>query len=135
MAKAKILVVDDTQIECLAMYKEFGEEGYDVDTAISCDDALRKVKEKEYDLIFVDLVMPGMDGIETCKLIKKASPKPVVILMTGHVYSGLREKEVEFVKAGGEYYCLYKPFMPGELVQVAKKALEKCQGKKNSKDR
>ncbi len=125
MIKAKILVVDDAQIECLAMYKEFGEEGYEVDTAINGQEALNKAKAKKYDLIFVDLVMPGMDGIQTCQALKKETSASVVILMTGHIYSGLREKEVEFVKAGGEYYCLYKPFMPGELVKVAKKALAK----------
>ena len=125
MTKAKILVVDDTPIECLAMYKELGDEGYEVDTAINGQEAIKKAKAKKYNIIFVDLVMPGMDGIQTCQAIKKDIPEPIVILMTGHVYSGLREKEVEFVKAGGEYYCLYKPFMPGELVQVVKKALAK----------
>jgi CheY-like chemotaxis protein len=129
MTKAKILVVDDTPIECLAMYKELGEGGYEVDTAINCQDALNKIKANKYDIVFVDLVMPGMDGVETCKAIKKDFPDPTVILMTGYIYSGLREKEVEFVKAGGEYYCLYKPFMPGELVQVAKKALAKTKGR------
>ncbi len=123
MAQATILVVDDTPIECLALYKELEGEGYEVDTSVSGLDALKKVKDKKYDIVFVDLVMPEMDGIETCKEIKKASPDSIPILMTGHVYSGLREKEVEFVKAGGEYYCLYKPFLPGELAQVAKKAL------------
>ncbi len=129
MSKVKVLVVDDTPIECLAMYKELDEEGYEVDTAINGQDALNKAKAKKYDLIFVDLVMPEMDGIQTCQAIKKEFPEPVVILMTGHVYRGLREKEVEFVKAGGEYYCLYKPFMPGELVKVAQKALTKGKGK------
>jgi CheY-like chemotaxis protein len=124
MVATNILVVDDTPIECLALYKELESEGYSVDTATSGDEALQKVRVKDYDIVFVDLVMPGMDGVETCKSIKKEKSGPVAILMTGHVETGLREKEVEFVKAGGEYYCLYKPFLPGELAQAAKRALQ-----------
>jgi len=46
-----------------------------------------------------------------------------LVAMTGQIYSGLADKELEFIKAGGKIYYLYKPFQSGEIFQVAKRAL------------
>ena len=84
------------------------------------------VKSKKYDLIFIDLVMPGMDGVETCRAIKKISPASILVFMTGKVGGHVDPifKEVEFVNAGGKDYYLYKPFLAGEILAVTKKALK-----------
>lgn len=122
MANEKVLVVDDTEIVCAAFERELGQEGYEVDSALNGDVAVGKAKLKKYDLIFVDLVMPGMDGIETCKAIKKVSPDSTLIFMTG-AKERFAEKEFEFIEAGGKTYYLYKPFGTGEILEVTKKAL------------
>lgn len=123
MSGEKILVVDDVEIVFSAFKKELEKEGFDIDTATSGEIAVKMVELKKYDVIFIDLVMPGMDGIKTCKTLKEISPESVLIAMTGQIYRGLADKEMEFVKAGGKVYFLYKPFHPGEILQVTREAL------------
>lgn len=123
MANEKILVVDDAEIVCTAFERELGQEGYEVDSAPDGENALEKAKSKQYDLIFIDLVMPGINGIETCRAIKEVSPETVLVFMTGNVSKNTTWDEVEFSKAGGKVYYLYKPFSNNEIIEVAKQAL------------
>ena len=124
MAGEKILVVDDTKIVCLGFQKELTREGYEVDYVLSGEEALGKVRSKEYDLIFMDMVMPGgMDGITTCRAIKEIKPDVILVFMTGKLDKDLTSKEAEFTKAGGKVYYLYKPFSEGEILEVTQKAL------------
>ncbi len=118
-----ILVVDDVEIVFYAFRAELEKEGYEVDTALSGEKALGKVRSKKYDLIFVDLIMPGMDGIQTCKAIKQASPDSIVVSVTGQIYTGLADKELDFINAGGAVHFLYKPFLEGEILKVTRKVL------------
>jgi CheY-like chemotaxis protein len=123
MAEKRILVVDDVEIVFSAFTEELEREGFIVDTALSGEAAVQKAGTENYDLIFIDMVMPGMDGIQTCRAIKEISPSSRLVAMTGRIYSGLADKELEFIKAGGKVYYLYKPFQSGEILQVAKQAL------------
>jgi DNA-binding response OmpR family regulator len=123
MAKEQILIIDDEEIIHTGLKRELGQEGYEVDGALDGDQAVEMVKAKKYDLIFVDFMMPTMDGIETCKAIKKISPDSVLIFMTGKLDKDTVWKEVAFQDAGGKLYYLYKPFHKNEILEVAKKAL------------
>lgn len=123
MAKERILVVDDVEIVFSAFENELGQEGYEVDTALSGKIAVEKARSKKYDLVFIDMVMPDMDGIEACRVLKKISPDTKLVAMTGQIYSGLANKELDFIKAGGKIYYLYKPFLTGEILDVTRKAL------------
>lgn len=123
MYDEKILIIDDEPIVCRAFKKELGDVGYDVDSALSGEEALRKIKTEKYDLVFVDLVLPGKDGIETCRAIKKVSPASKLIFMTGRLDVDPIFKEVDFVNAGGKTYNLYKPFIEGEILEITRKAL------------
>ena len=125
MDRNKVLVVDDADIVCAAFKAELTQEGFEVDGALSGKMALKMAKAKEYALIFIDMVMPKMDGIQTCKSLKKVSPDSVMIFMTGHVEGELTAKELKFQEAGGKLYYLYKPFVEGEILEVTKKALAK----------
>lgn len=125
MSAEKILVVDDEPIIGIAFQRELGEKGYDVDSVLSGEEALKAVKQKKYDIIFIDKVMPGMDGIETCRKIKYISPDSIAIFMTGLFDKENILKEAQFVAAGGRTYYLYKPFSQGELLEVIQKALDK----------
>lgn len=124
MAGEKILVVDDVPVVCAAFKKELGEAGYDVDSALSGEEAIKMAHVKPYRLIFIDMVMPGIDGVRTCKEIKGILPKTTLVFMTGKLDENTIYREVEFTKAGGELYYLYKPFAEGEILDVTKKILQ-----------
>ncbi len=123
----KILVIDDEKIVRTAFERELGREGYKVDSASDGMEAILKVRSEKYDLIFIDMVMPVMDGIQTCKAIKEASPDSIQIFMTGKVDKETIWNEIEFTKAGGKVYYLYKPFGDNEILDVIKKALAEKQ--------
>ena len=67
----RILVVDDESIVCRGLEKVLKSAGFEVHSVLSGKDAIEKTKQNEYGLAFVDLVMPDMDGIETCKELRK----------------------------------------------------------------
>lgn len=123
MSGENILVVDDEPIIGTAFKVELGGSGYHVDSVLSGEEALKAVKQKKYDLVFIDKTMPGMDGIEACREIKKLSPDSIAIFMTGLFDKANTNKEAQFLAAGGRTYFLYKPFAQGELQEVVKKAL------------
>lgn len=123
MNKETVLVVDDVEIVFSAFKEELEKEGYEVDTALSGPEAVAKAKSKKYDVIYVDMVMPNMDGIQTCRSLKTESPDSRIVAMTGQIYSGLADKELEFIKAGGKIFYLYKPFMKGEILETTRRAL------------
>ncbi|MBT6048347.1 MAG: response regulator [Candidatus Scalindua sp.] len=119
----KILVIDDVLIEVTAFEEALGCEDYQVDFALSGKEAVKMAEKKRYDIIFIDLVMPEMNGIETCKAIKKVSPDSIPIFFTGKISTDINDKEIEFMNAGGEVYYLYKPFEEGVILETARKAL------------
>jgi len=69
------------------------------------------------------MVMPGMNGIEACKKLKETSPDTILIFMTGRVDKDVIYKELDFQRAGGKVYFLYKPFLKDEIYEVIEMAL------------
>jgi signal transduction histidine kinase len=122
--KSKILVIDDDDFIFTTFREELEPKGFAVDSALDGKEALEKVKANRYDLIFIDLVIPQMDGIEICRSIKKINPHCVLISMTGYLDKESSSRELKFIEAGGRDYCLYKPFISGELLEVTQKALK-----------
>ena len=112
---ARILVVDDTQINLKVVTKLLKNTKINVDTAESGEEALRLVREHEYDVIFLDHKMSGMDGPETLRRMKELkdnlSADTPVISLTASTLSNARD---EYIKAGYKDY-LSKPFRPEEL--------------------
>lgn len=123
MVKSKILVVDDEEVVRLGIQEGLTQEGYTVMTAEGGGKAAKLLQKEKFELAFVDLWMPEMDGVETCKMIKKLSPETEVVLISGRP-DGFGGREGEFVKAGGLDFFLYKPFMEGELLEITKKVLK-----------
>jgi len=119
--KTSILVVDDEKIIHESCGRILREEGYEVETALSGQEALQKLKEKHYDLVLTDIRMPGMDGIETLEKMKREVPDITVVMFTG--YSSV-ETARGSMKLGAFDY-LQKPFTPEELLVVVKKGIEK----------
>ncbi len=123
MPGENILIVDDEPLIGSSLKSELNDAGYHVDSVLSGVEALEAVKRKKYDVVFIDEVMPGMDGVETCKAIMKISAGSILIYMTGVFDSDNVVKELQFVDAGGQVHYLYKPFGTGEVLQVIVKAL------------
>ncbi len=118
---AKILIVDDEEIVIRSCRRILSDSIYVVDSAQDGQDALRKVDETAYDLVVLDIMMPGIDGLEVLQQVKERYPDVDVIMMTG-----LSEIQtaVKAMKLGAFDY-LPKPFDPDELKQVVERALER----------
>jgi len=129
--KARILVVDDETIVHESCGRILREEGYEVETALSGQEALQKLKEKRYDLVLSDIKMPGMDGVETLGKMKKVVPDITVVMFTGYTSVGTARDSMKL----GAFDYLPKPFTPEELLDVVKKAVEKDVGIQQKKER
>lgn len=106
-----ILVVDDEPQLRRALESVFGQRGYEVVLAASGEDALVRIAEKEPDLIVLDLMLPGMSGIETCRAMRRMTSAPILILSV----KGAEEDKIRALDEGADDY-LTKPFSTGELL-------------------
>jgi len=118
---AQILLVDDEKdfVEMLAA--RLTESGENVAAASSGQEALDKLKAEEYDVVILDIKMPGMDGIQTLRQIKSLSPLVEVILLTGH---GSAQTAVDGMKLGAFDYLL-KPADFEDLAEKLEGAVKK----------
>jgi CheY-like chemotaxis protein len=121
MENQSILWVDD-EIELLRSHVIFlTEKGYDVDTVTNGEDALYKVREKEYSIIFLDEMMPGMGGLETLAAIKEINSNIPVVMVTKNEEESLMN---EAIGSKIDDY-LIKPVVPSQMLLVCKKILDK----------
>jgi DNA-binding NtrC family response regulator len=119
--KANVLVVDDEEQFLKVFSQRLEGHGMAVDTATSGEEALKKVKGKDFDAIILDLVMPGMTGIETLKRIRSENPDLQFIILTGH---GSIEKAVEAIKEGA-FDFLEKPADVNKIIEKISEAKRK----------
>ena len=119
--KIKVLLVDDEQqfVETLAQRLE--TRGFVVDTALEGDRCLAILKDKDMDVVVLDVQMPGRSGIDTLKEIKKLRPLTEVIMLTGHATV---ETAIEGMKLGA-YDYLMKPSEIDDLVAKIKGITQK----------
>ena len=117
--KFMILVVDDELPVCKSIASALASEEYLVDTTLSGEEALDMQAKKHYDAIIIDLMMPGISGLELLKKVKKNRPDTLMIMITG--YPSIRTA-VESIKIGAFDY-LPKPFTPNEIRSVVSRAL------------
>ena len=114
-----ILVVDDEAAIRESLKDWLMEDGYRVALAVDGEDAVLKVGEDQYDVILLDLKMPGIDGLETMRRIKEISPDSEVLMMTAYATV---DTAVHAMKEGAFDY-LVKPFDPDEIELQIKKIL------------
>jgi len=119
--KHKILVVDDEINVCKSIRKAILAEDYEVDMALSGEEALMKDKERLYDLIITDLMMPGISGMDLLTSLKTNRPEANVIMITG--YHTIKTA-VQSIKIGAFDY-IPKPFTPQELRTLVSRAFKK----------
>ncbi len=115
-----IMIVDDERIIRDSFYYWFEKSGHKVATAASGSEALERLGQTPFDLLFVDIKMPGMDGIELLTRVKENYPETLVIIITAY---GSIESAVEAMKIGATDYLL-KPFKPDQLTLVMEKAVQ-----------
>ena len=116
----KILVVDDEERirRLLKMYLE--RENYTIEEAADGDEALKKALANDYDVILLDLMMPGKDGIEVCQELREKKSTPVIMLTA----KGEEINRVQGFEAGTDDYIV-KPFSPREVVLRVKALLRR----------
>ncbi|WP_026694782.1 response regulator transcription factor [Peribacillus kribbensis] len=116
----RILVVDDEERirRLLKMYLE--REGYQIEEAENGITALEMAVEKDYDLILLDIMMPGKDGVEVCRDLREKKPTPVIMLTA----KGEEINRVQGFEAGTDDYIV-KPFSPREVVLRVKAILRR----------
>jgi DNA-binding NtrC family response regulator len=120
MAKTpKILVVDDERIFRESLLAWFEEDGYDVDAADSGEEGLKHFEKGKYDVILLDMKMPGMSGIELLAKIKEIEPEAIVIMITAFASV---QTAIKALKDGAFDY-ITKPVDPDELAHLVDKAL------------
>jgi DNA-binding response OmpR family regulator len=114
-----ILVIDDEVAVNNNIRKILARKGYDVDQAVTRDEALSKIENKPYNLVLLDLKIPGVKGLELLKAVRDNHPDANVIIITG--YASI-ETAVEAARIGAIDY-LAKPFTPDEIRAATDKAL------------
>jgi len=115
MSKGKILVVDDEIYIVHILDFSLGMEGYEVVTALDGEQALHKVKSDKPDLVVLDIMMPKLDGYETCKILKtdpETKNIPVILLSA----KGRNVDQKMGFQVGADDY-ITKPFSPRKLVE------------------
>ncbi len=116
----RILVVDDERRMRDSIKRLLGESGYEITACGSGEEALRRIELREYDLVLLDLVMPGLDGPQVLRRIKAGKPELPVVIISGH---GSIEAAVAVLKDGA-YDYIRKPFEAEELARRVANALE-----------
>ncbi len=119
--KHKILLVDDEEIMLKYLSRFLIKRGFDISTATNGKEALEKINNHDYITVLLDVLMPGMDGIETLKEIKKIKPLTEVIMLTGHASVQVAIKGMKL----GAFDYLMKPFDRDELIEKLRMACEK----------
>ncbi len=117
--KGHILIVDDEKIVRESLYHWFIEEGYNVETAEDGLIALKKFDAKKYDLLLVDMKMPGMSGLELLSKVKEIDNDCIVILITAFASVPTAIKALK----DGAFDYITKPVDPDELAHLVEKAL------------
>lgn len=117
--QSKVLIVDDDDVVRLSYQRSLQAAHYSVEAVTNGEDALAAVQHKRFDVVLLDLRMPGMDGMAVLRAMKRVSPYCEVVVITG--YPTL-ETAKEAVRLGADDY-LAKPVGPAEVISAADRAL------------
>ncbi len=117
----RILIADDEESMRFMLREVMRREGYDVEEASNGERAVQLVRENNFDLVIMDIRMPGMDGIQALKEMRRIRPHIVVVIITAH---GTTTVAVDAMRQGA-YDYFNKPFELGEMRVVVRRALEK----------
>ena len=108
---ARVLVVDDEKLIVKGIRFSLEQDGYEVDCAYDGDEAIERAKEREYDVVLLDVMLPGHDGFEVCQTIREFSEMPIIMLTA----KDQEQDELLGFELGVDEY-ISKPFSPKILV-------------------
>jgi phosphate regulon transcriptional regulator PhoB len=132
MTPKKIIVVDDEADLVELVSYNLKKEGFTIDSASNGEDALSKVRKKNYDLLILDLMLPGIQGMELCRILRndpKTARLPIIMLTA----KGEELDKVLGLEMGADDY-ITKPFSPRELVARVKAVLRRFSGERPSRE-
>jgi two-component system, NtrC family, response regulator AtoC len=115
-----ILILDDEELTLRTISRALNEDGYEVFTALSGEEALRIFTEEHPDIVLADIVLPGIDGVEVLRTIRQQEPQTIVVMMSAY---GMVERAVEAMKLGAFDY-LVKPFHIADMIATVERASE-----------
>jgi CheY-like chemotaxis protein len=118
-ASRKVLVVDDDPAVRKSIDRVLTGKGYAVITAENGEEALRKLNEEKYDLVYTDIRMPGMSGLEVAEQVKARKPWTPVVIITGYGTDAAQAR----AKAAGVSSFVHKPLSPEMIEDSARDAL------------
>ncbi len=116
-----VLIVDDERSIRLSLRTILGNFGFDIVEAARGEEALALVRNEQFDAVLLDINMPGIGGIEVCRLMRKASPRLPIVMLT---VQGGEDRKVEALNAGADDY-ITKPFQLRELTARLRAAVRR----------
>lgn len=120
MGEKKILIIDDDEDIVESLSTLLSGAGFIVDTAVTGEEAVKKSKEKVYNVALIDIVLPDMTGIDLLTKLEERKPRTRKVIITG--YASL-DNAVKALNLGADAY-LIKPVDPEELINTVKKQIE-----------
>ena len=125
-----ILIVDDEAVIRQALRYTLGTLGFDVGEAATGEQALALIEKSRYDAVLLDMNMPGMGGMETCREIRRRLPGLAILMLT---IRDSQDDKVEALEAGADDYVT-KPFHVRELTARVRAAVRRSQGTREKPD-
>ena len=119
-SNAGVLIVDDEESVGLGMSELLRDVGFDARYVVNGAEALKAVEEQDYRLIFMDIIMPGMNGLETYRKIARIRPATTVILFTGY-FRDAEDVILRGVQEGMVDEFIRKPYFADEIIRSVKK--------------
>lgn len=116
----RLLIVEDEETLAESLKRVFMREGYEVETAVSAEQALSIVNERYFDLIIADIILPGLTGIDLLRKTRVYNPDQIVIIITANASL---ETAIEALRAGAYDYVM-KPIIHEEIKRIVKHALK-----------
>jgi CheY-like chemotaxis protein len=130
-AMARIQVIDDDQAVRTTLRLLLEREGHEVFLAEDGRKGIEQFESEAFDLLIVDIFMPGMDGLETIRTIHRLRPETPIIVISGYAFRTALETVPDFLEMAvkfGAVSSLKKPFRPSELMSVVTACLESPAG-------
>ncbi|MFQ6137462.1 MAG: response regulator [Candidatus Hydrothermarchaeales archaeon] len=126
MSDVNILIVEDDPQMLEGLTESLAEEGYEITSVLTGKEAIEKVKKEDFDVVLTDLVMPGLDGMDVLKEVKRTKPRTHVVMITAFATI---ENAVDAMKNGASDY-ISKPFKIAEVQTAIKRLLEEARFEK-----
>ena len=119
----RVLVVEDEPAIAFSLESDLQTEGYDVSVAATGDEGLRRAREEPFDLVLLDVMLPGRDGFEVCRELRRSGVRTPIIVLTARTHDA---EKVLGLELGADDY-ITKPFNPRELRARIKAVLRRTE--------